>query len=294
MAATSRSSSAGTTARNSVRRRPLALGLTALILMLLVTAVLAHRWVRHAQLELIPVIVPASLSSADVIDPPVSAIAARMVADVRDALSPPQRPRYAVLTFDDGPYPVVTPALLRTLARLNVPADLFFIGRDASEQPAIARRAAAQHVEIGNHTLSHPEMNTLLLPAQLQEIVEGSLAIKRATGSDVTYFRPPHGKFDAQTIEAARAQRETVALWDVDPGDWRQVTPAFITENVTRHARSPAVILLHDGSTATIEALPSIVQAYRSAGFEFITLSELQRRLPLEQINDPVPIRIQS
>jgi peptidoglycan/xylan/chitin deacetylase (PgdA/CDA1 family) len=277
-----------------VRKRPFALGLTALLVVLLVAAVLAHRWVRHAQLELIPVIVPANLSSAEVIDPPASAIAARMVVDVRDALSPPQRPRYAVLTFDDGPYPVVTPALLRTLAHLNVPADLFFIGRDASEQPAIARRAAAQDVEIGNHTLSHPEMNTLPFPAQLQEIVDGSLAIKGATGSDVAYFRPPHGKFDAQTIEAARAQRETVALWDVDPGDWRQVTPASITENVTRHARSPAVILLHDGSTATIEALPSIVQAYRSAGFEFITLSELQRRLPLEQINDPVPIRIQS
>lgn len=265
-----------------------------IILVLLIIALLLRRWAHHAQLELVPVIVPPSLSSADVLDPPASVVAARMVADVRDALSPPQRRRYAVLTFDDGPYPVMTPALLQALADLDVPADFFFIGRDASEQPAIARRAAAQHVEIGNHTLSHPEMNALLFPAQLEEVVEGALAIKRATGRDVAYFRPPHGKFDAQTIEAARAHRETVALWDVDPGDWRDVTPGFITENVTRYARSPAVILLHDGSAATIAALPSIVKAYRSAGFEFITLSELQRRLPLEQINDPVPIRIQS
>lgn len=292
MAATSRSSSAGTTARNSVRTRPSAFVLAALILVLLVAAVLVRRWAHHAQLELVPVIVPPSLSSDEVLNPPARAVAARMVEDVRDALSPPQRPRYAVLTFDDGPYPVVTPALLQTLDHLNAPADLFFIGRDASEQPAIARRAAAQRVEIGNHTLSHPEMNALPLPAQVDEVVGGALAIKRATGRDVAYFRPPHGNFDAQTIDAARAHGETVVLWDVDPGDWRQVTPAFITENVTRHAKSPAVILLHDGSAATIEALPSIVQAYRNAGFQFITLSELEARLSLEQINDPVSIKM--
>jgi peptidoglycan/xylan/chitin deacetylase (PgdA/CDA1 family) len=277
-----------------VRRRPSALVFAALILALLVTAVLLRRWVHHAQLELVPVIVPPSLSSDEILNPPAPVVVARMVADVRDMLSPPHRPRYAVLTFDDGPYPVVTPALLRTLASLDVPADFFFIGRDAMEQPAIARRAASEGVEIGNHSLSHPEMNTLLFPAQLEEVVDGALAIKRATGRDVAYFRPPHGNLNAQTIEAARAHRETVALWDVDPGDWRQVTPAFIAENVTQHAKSPAVILLHNGSAATIEALPSIVQAYRRAGFEFITLSELQRRLPLDQINDPVPVRIQS
>jgi peptidoglycan/xylan/chitin deacetylase (PgdA/CDA1 family) len=294
MAATSRSSSGEITARNSVGKRPWALAGGLLILALLILALLLRRWVHHAQLELVPVIVPPNVSSDEVLHPSARAIVARMAADVQTTLSPPQRPRYAVLTFDDGPYPVMTPALARTLEGLHVHADFFFIGRDAIEQPAIARRAAAGGVEIGNHTLSHPEMNTLLFPAQLEEVVDGALAIKRSTGRDVAYLRPPHGNFDAQTIEAARAHREIVALWDVDPGDWRQVTPAFIVENVTRHAKSPAVILLHNGSAATIEALPSIVQAYRRAGFEFVTLSELQRRLPLDQINDPIPIRIPS
>lgn len=275
-----------------MRRRPIAF--TVALILVLVGAVLLRRWVHHAQLELTPVIVPPGVSAEEILDPPASAVVARMGADVKAMLSPPQRPRYAVLTFDDGPYPVMTPALLRTLAGLGVPADLFFIGRDATEQPAIARRAAAEGIEIGNHTQNHPEMNTLLFPAQLEEIGAGAQAIKRVTGRDVTYFRPPHGNLNAQTIEAARAHRETVALWDVDPGDWRQVTPASIETNVTEHARSPAVILLHDGSAATIAALPSIVQAYRRAGFEFMTLSELQRRMPLDQINDPVPIRIQS
>jgi len=294
MAATSRSSSEEITARNNVRRRPSAFGLAALVLVLLAAGLLLRRWVHHAQLELVPVIVPAGVSSVEILNPPARAVVARMAADVRNTLSRPHRPRYAVLTFDDGPYPVVTPALLRTLANLGVPADFFFIGRDAVDQPALAARAAAAGIEIGNHTQSHPEMSTLSFPAQQAEVVEGAASIKSVTGSDVAYFRPPHGNFDAQTIDAARAQREIVALWDVDPGDWRQETSAFILQNVMDHARSPAVILLHNGSASTIEALPSIVQAYRRAGFEFVTLSELQRRLPLDQINDPVPVHIPS
>jgi len=275
-----------------VSRRPWWFAGLVSLVVLLSAIVLLRRWIHHAQFELVPVIVPPNAPSAEVLHPPLSAVTGRMLADIRELFSPPQRPRYAVLTFDDGPYPVVTPALLTSLARLNVPADFFLIGRDAIEQPAISTRVASAGIEIGNHTLSHPQMTELLFPAQLEEIVDGALAIRGATGRKVEYFRPPHGDFDTHTLEAARAHGETVALWDVDPGDWRHVTPAAITENVLQHAKAPAVILLHNGSTATIEALPSIVQAYRNAGFEFITLSELQRRLPLDQINDPVAVRI--
>ena len=262
------------------------------IVVILAAIIVLRRWIHHAQLELIPVIVPSNVSSTQILDPPAGAVGARMLADIRETLSPPKRPRYAVLTFDDGPYPVATPALLRVLSSLNVPADFFFIGRDATEQPAIAMRTVSAGIEIGNHTLTHPRMNTLLFPAQLAEVVDGELAIEHVTGRDVVYFRPPHGDFDALTIDAARAQRETVALWDVDPGDWRHVPAESITENVVRHAKAPAVILLHNGSAATLEALPSIVQSYKAAGFEFITLSELQQRLPLDQINDPITVQI--
>ena len=275
-----------------MRRRFAPAGIV-LVLAAVVLIVLVRRWVHHAQLELVPVIVPADVSSSDVIDPPPRAVMGRMMADVRDVFSPPQRPRYAVLTFDDGPYPVLTPALMHTLARVTVPAVFFLIGHDATEQPAIALRVDAAGQEIGNHTLSHPEMNTLSFPAQLVEIVDGGLAIKRATGRDILYFRPPHGNFNAQTIDAARTDRETFILWDFDPGDWRQVTQDFVVRSVTQHAKAPAVILLHNGSASTIAALPAIVQAYRRAGFEFITLSELQRRVPLEQINTPISVHVE-
>lgn len=251
-----------------------------------------RRWVHHAQLESVPVIVPPAVAAADVIAPPAGVIARRMLRDVADLISPPRRPRLAVLTFDDGPFPVTTPLLLAQLQALHVPAVLFLIGRDAQEQPAITLRVVGATLELGNHTQTHPKMSSLGAHDQEREIVAATETISALTGQPVRYFRPPHGDYNATTIEVARRLGDTVVLWNVDPGDWRAVTPEQIADHVIRHARSPAVILLHNGKAATIEALPRIVREYRDAGFEFVTISQLQRRLPLDAINDPVRVSL--
>ena len=252
-----------------------------------------RRWIHHAQLELVPVIVPPGSDARAVTSPGAGQIAARMALDVRETLRRPDRPRLAVLTFDDGPYPVETPALAAMLASMHVPADFFLIGADAQQQPAIARRLADGGIEVGNHTMTHPEMNTLSLEAQVSEVERGRNAIAAASGATPAFFRPPHGNYDAATIDAVTAAGgEDVALWDVDPGDWRTVTPQEIADSAERQARAPAVILLHDGKDATIEALPRIVAAYERAGFTFVTLSQLRARVPLDEINDPIKVQL--
>lgn len=262
--------------------------------MLAAIVVFTRRWVHHAQLELVPVIVPETTDANDVLSPPASVVMARMAQDVRDIADPPVRPRLAVLTFDDGPYPVTTPVLLAQLHALRVPADFFLIGNDAMRQPAIAAALAAAGITIGNHTLSHPEMTALSAKAQSDEIVRGAAAIQAATGVSPAYFRPPHGNYDADTIRAVRAAGETLTLWDIDPGDWRTMTPNQIVTNVVEHAKAPALILLHNGKQPTIQALPEIVKAYRDAGFTFVTLADLQRRLSLNEINTPIEVKLRQ
>jgi peptidoglycan/xylan/chitin deacetylase (PgdA/CDA1 family) len=262
------------------------------LILVAVLVIFLRRWIHHAQLESVPVIVPQDVPAAQVITPSMSSIAARMVREARETFSPPARPKLAVLTFDDGPFPVITPLLVAQLHSLGVPADFFVIGRDAIAQPAITQRAANAGVELGNHTLTHPEMGTLAFEPQRQEIVGGATALASVTHVRPTYFRPPHGSYNAQTIDAARSVGETMVLWDVDPGDWRSISADQIVANVTMHAQSPAVILLHNGKEATVEALPRIVRAYRAAGFTFVTLSQLQARLPLDAINDPLRVSV--
>jgi peptidoglycan/xylan/chitin deacetylase (PgdA/CDA1 family) len=269
-----------------VLRWAIALALVAAIV------VFVRRWTHHVQLELVPVIVPDAVDADAVVRPPLSFVLGRMFQDVHDLAAPPQRPRLAVLTFDDGPYPVTTPVLIAQLRALHVPAEFFLIGNDTSRQPAIAAAVAAAGIGIGNHTFSHPELTALPAAAQASEIGNGAAAIFATTGVSVTYFRPPHGNYNADTIRAARTVRETTVLWDVDPGDWRTLTPDQIAASVTDQAKAPALILLHNGKDATIEALPRIVKAYRDAGFTFISLAELQRRVPLDDINTPVPVHV--
>lgn len=251
-----------------------------------------RRWVHHAQLELTPVIVPDGVSANDVVAPPPRLVLGRMAHDISDLISAPARPRLAVLTFDDGPYPVTTPLLLAQLHSLDVPAEFFLIGNDATRQQAIAANVAAMGMGIGNHTLTHPEMTALSGQAQLDEINGGAAAIRAATATTVVYFRPPHGNFNADTVRAARSADETMIMWDVDPGDWRTMTPDEIVANVIDHAKAPAIILLHNGKDATVDALPKIVSAYRAAGFTFVSLAELQRRVPVDEINAPVSVHI--
>lgn len=264
----------------------------ALFLLALVLIVALRRWVHHAQIESMSVIVPDDVSAADVAQPSAGRLLQRMTLDIQDAVSRPQRPRLAVLTFDDGPYPVTTPLLVAQLRALRAPAVFFFIGDDARRQPAIAQRAASPAIEIANHTLTHPQLVGMSVAQQAIEVSAGASAIAQVTAQTTRYFRPPHGNFDAATIAAARGAHQTVALWDVDPGDWRTLTADQIVHSVRTHARAPAVILLHNGKQATVEALPRIVAAYRQAGFTFVTLSELQRRVPLAAINDPARLNI--
>lgn len=268
------------------------LGIAALLVVCVAAAVGVRRWIHHAQLELVPVIVPPTADVQAVVAPPASSIASRMMEDVRDLVDRPARPRLAVLTFDDGPYPVETSALVVRLAQLHAPADFFFIGDDARTQPAIARRVAGAGIEIGNHTLTHPEMTSLDPQAQSDEVRGGAAVLDALVAAPVRYFRPPHGNYDAATLQAAEAAGEIVALWDDDPGDWRTVTADQIVASVELQARAPAVILLHDGKDATIDALPRIVADFRAAGFEFVTLSELQRRATLDAIDDPQKVRL--
>jgi peptidoglycan/xylan/chitin deacetylase (PgdA/CDA1 family) len=284
--AISSSSWAKTIAFSRLWRWAVALALLAAIV------VFARRWAHHAQLELAPVIVPDAADANEVLAPSANVVIARMAQDVRDLAAPPDRPRLAVLTFDDGPYPVATPVLMAQLHELRVPAEFFLIGNDAARQPAISAAVAASGIAIGNHTLSHPEMTALSEQAQSDEITQGAAAIQAATGISPAYFRPPHGNYDADTIRAVRAAGETLTLWDIDPGDWRTMTPDQIVANVTGHAKAPALILLHNGKEATIEALPKIVKAYRDAGFTFVTLAELRRRVPLDDINTPIAVRL--
>ena len=187
--------------------------------------------------------------------------------------------RVVALTFDDGPWPVQTDTLLDILAEKNVPATFFMLGSRVKAAPEVARRVFESGHLVGNHSFRHRRFDEISEKAMRSEISRANREIEKATGVVPRWFRAPGGHMTAAaSAEIARLGMRT-ALWTVDPADWRDdVAASTVVHNVLEAAHPGAVILLHDGGgeqSQTLEALPSIIDGLRAAGYEFVTLDEL-------------------
>lgn len=151
------------------------------------------------------------------------------------------------LTFDDGPNPAVTPALLDLLDRHGVKATFFLIGRYVSAVPELAREIAARGHVIGNHTHTHPRL-TFCSPAQTrQELDLCDDAVEAATGRKPRWMRPPFG-FRSPVLNGIVRKRGNsgVLMWSVWARDWRPQPAESVIERLQR-VRGGDVLLLHDG-----------------------------------------------
>ena len=207
--------------------------------------------------------------------------------DVHGLKSLPMR-KLIALTFDDGPYPVTTPLLLGRLRDLHVPATFFLIGRDAEQFPDLARAIAADGHEIADHTLTHPDLDRLPPAAVVAELRDGAAALERIAPDPAArrLFRPPHGRYTADTLVAAQSAGFDTILWNDDPGDWRAVGPDALLRHIVAHATVPEIVLLHSGRVATVDALPAVVAWYRAAGYRFVTVGSLLQTASADEVNE--------
>lgn len=183
------------------------------------------------------------------------------------------------LTFDDGPWPVQTEAVLAILADRDVPATFFMLGSCVERMPAATRAVASAGHAIGNHTYWHVRLDDATPAAIEWEIRSTNRAVERVTGTRPRWLRPPCGSLDAEAVGSIASSGMACALWTVDPQDWRGDKSAeAIADAVVGSVRPGAVVVLHDGGgdrAATIAALPVIIDRLRAAGYEFVTLDEL-------------------
>ncbi|MBV8196545.1 MAG: polysaccharide deacetylase family protein [Candidatus Eremiobacteraeota bacterium] len=200
------------------------------------------------------------------------------------------RPRLIALTFDDGPYPIFTPMLLDVLRDLKVPATFFLIGEDAQQWPELTRRIEAQGNEIGDHTYTHPNLDQESADAVRDEILRGGDALWELSHDPAvrTFMRPPHGRYTERTLRIAQQLGYTVVLWTDDSGDWRAQTSARIAHHLLTNATAPEIVLLHSGKLATIEALPSVVERFKAAGYRFVTVGQMLKLVQNDELNHPL------
>ena len=194
--------------------------------------------------------------------------------------------RQLALTYDDGPNDPHTRHLLDVLARHQVRATFFLIGRYVQQRPEIVcELVKAGHV-VGNHTFTHP----LLIFKSAREVRSQLESCKRAltdaVGEPSNLFRPPFGGRRPAIFRMARGMGLEPIMWNVTGYDWNATSAEQIERKVTRQVRGGDVVLLHDGGhrdfgadrSYTVTATDRLISRYKSEGYEFVTIPEMMRK----------------
>lgn len=183
--------------------------------------------------------------------------------------------KYVALTFDDGPSGKYTRALLDGLYDRGAKATFLLCGYRIKDYPDIARRILDEGHEIGCHGYSHNSMKTMSRRQIAQEIMDTEALLPE--GCYPVFLRPPGGLTSDAVRQVAEARGLAILHWSVDPHDWEIHNKAAIEKAVLEKVHDGDIILLHDMTTASVEAALDIVDALLLQDYEFVTVSELAR-----------------
>jgi peptidoglycan/xylan/chitin deacetylase (PgdA/CDA1 family) len=200
------------------------------------------------------------------------------VPSVAEALGLPRRidrSDAVALTFDDGPHPDGTPAVLEALRERNATAIFFLCGEQVDRDPALAAEISAAGHTVAVHGYRH--RNALRLPPRsfVDDLERAIASIEEATGLRPDLFRPPYGIFSYPSIVEVRARGLEPLLWSRWGHDWRSDrSPAAIAAEVAEDLRGGDVLLLHDADhysqpecwRGTVAALRSILDRIEGRG----------------------------
>jgi peptidoglycan/xylan/chitin deacetylase (PgdA/CDA1 family) len=192
-----------------------------------------------------------------------------------------------VLTFDDGPWPGNTPAVLKALADQCTKAVFFSIGKHASYHPEILREVLAAGHTVGTHTWSHANLNSKKLSEQQvkDEIEEGFSAVKLALGTaPAPFFRFPELQHNPGAVAYLGQRNVAIFSCDLDSFDFRKTsTPDKIVQTVMSKLDKlgKGIILMHDFQKHTAEALPELLRRLKAGGYKVV---QMKAKAPLQTL----------
>ena len=179
------------------------------------------------------------------------------------------RPDHIALTFDDGPDPDGTPAVLDALDRLGVTATFFMLGAQVVRYPEVAAAVVAAGHEAAVHGFTHRNHLTRGPVDVCRDVTRAASLVAAATRTSPVWFRPPYGVLGSTSLVAARRAGLRPVLWTAWGRDWEDRTAAQVAATVQRQLTSGGTVLLHDSDCttrvagswrATVAALPRIAE----------------------------------
>ena len=176
------------------------------------------------------------------------------------------------LTFDDGPTANVTPQVLATLKKYQVPATFFVIGKQVEQLPQIMQQIASDGHQIGGHSWSHKNLSKMMMDEVKADFLKTNAIIEQTTGIVPTIYRPPFGAM-SDAMKADSSMR--AILWNIDTLDWQHRNAKQTVAEVKKAMKPDGVVLMHDIHQSTADALEQVIQLLQQNGYTFVTIDEL-------------------
>ena len=180
-----------------------------------------------------------------------------------------------LLTFDDGPHPEVTPAVLRLLRRHTARAVFFVVGARVERAPHLLRTILDEGHVIGNHSFSHPMEHQPWVVPYYQDLVRCQQRVEGLTGRAPKLFRPPQGKLSLSSILAPRMLGLRTMLWSIDSGDWKlwdkdegtaRAAARALADQLRGRETLHEIILLHDDHPNVVPVLEELLPELTARG----------------------------
>jgi peptidoglycan/xylan/chitin deacetylase (PgdA/CDA1 family) len=184
------------------------------------------------------------------------------------------RDKEVVLTFDDGPWPVNTPAVLKALAEQCTKALFFPIGKHAGWHPEILKQVIAAGHTVGSHTWSHKDLSKLTEQEGKDEIEKGIAAVSIAAGNKpiAPFFRFPALRHPPELVKYLGERNVGIFSTDFDSFDFKMRHPDQVVKSVMskleKHGKG--IILMHDFQPATAKAVPEILAKLKEGGYKVV------------------------
>jgi peptidoglycan/xylan/chitin deacetylase (PgdA/CDA1 family) len=186
------------------------------------------------------------------------------------------------LTFDDGPDPRGTPAVLAALAEAGVAATFFVMTTKVREYPELLEAVRAGGHEIGLHCHEHLR-HTDLTPDQIRSDTDVALEILEDLGIQPRLWRLPWGAASDASWDIAHRRGLTIVGWSADTEDWRGDEADLLLDRILPGLVNGAIVLAHDGigpgatrpsCAATAELIGPLADHVRRGGLNLVPLSE--------------------
>lgn len=189
---------------------------------------------------------------------------------------------HAVLTFDDGPDPDATPAVLDALDRTGVRATFFLLGTQVECHPALAREVVERGHEIALHGYGHERQDRIDSDRSDEDMHRGYSVLEKHLGVQCRWYRPPYGKMSDGAARTCASLGMSIVYWSAWGLDWEEVGAARIADVVSDQLDDGGILLLHDSArharrasaAPTADAIEIIAENARERGMSLISLGE--------------------